>query len=77
MPKSMYQKGVIIRAIHFEEDFDSGSGKSFRGPNAAADMAKTLTRTVTGEWLYSKYRKFIVVGLQTERYVAIPLYTRT
>ncbi len=77
MPKAMYQKGVIIRAIHFEEDFERGSGKSFRGPSAAADMAKTLTRTVTGEWLYSKYRKFIVVGLLTERYVAVPLYTRT
>ncbi len=75
MQKSMYKLGVVIRAPHHEEDRDGGNGGSFRGPDVAAQMARTLTKTVTGEWLFTKHRKFIVVALHKNNYHALPLYT--
>lgn len=75
MQKLMYKLGVVIRAPHHEEDRDGGSVGSFRGPDAAEQMARTLTKIVTGEWLFTKHRKFIVVALHRNNYHALPLYT--
>jgi hypothetical protein len=76
MAKEKYQLGVIIRAPLHTEDFDQGTGKSFRGSDAEEKMQKSIVKSALGDYVHSKIRKFIVVSLLDEdQYMAVPLYT--
>ncbi len=76
MAREKYQLGVIIRAPLHTEDFDQGSGRSFRGSDAAEKIQKSISKSALGDFVHSKIRKFIVVSLlDDDQYMAVPLYT--
>ena len=73
MPKSKYKMGTIIRAPLHEED--SAGGKSACGPDAGIGPIRMVSRSALGDAVHSKYRKLIVISLQHDHYLVLPLYT--
>lgn len=76
LARHKYQLGVIIRAPLHTEDFDQGTGKSYRGSDATQKMQKYISQSALGDFVHSKIRKFIVVSLlDGDHYMAVPLCT--
>lgn len=75
MLRGEYSLGTIIRAPLHEEDFDGGTGASFPPDMRKSMMAKAISESPLGGAIHTKYRKFIVVALFDDHYMAVPIYS--
>ena len=75
MLRSEYNLGIIIRAPLHEEDVDGGTGASFPIELRESMMAQTISESPLGGAIHTKCRKFIVVALFDDHYMAVPVYS--
>ncbi|KAI9808879.1 MAG: hypothetical protein M1827_007154 [Pycnora praestabilis] len=65
--KELYRVGMIFRAVHHEPHYNQG--------NKVDITNKYRTETRCYGVIESKFRKFIVIGLLADHYIAIPVYS--
>ena len=75
LAKHRYKLGTIIRAPLHEEDYSGGNCESYPLETRALMKAKTITESPVGGVIHTKFRKFIVVALFDDHYLAVPLYS--
>ncbi|KAL2044816.1 hypothetical protein N7G274_002591 [Stereocaulon virgatum] len=75
MLRGEYSLGTIIRAPLHEEDLDGGTGASFPVELRESMMARTISASPLGGAIHTKWRKFIVVALFDDHYMAVPIYS--
>ena len=75
MAKSRYKLGTIVRAPLHEEDYSGGCCESYPVETRALIKAKTITESPVGGAIHTKFRKFIVVALFDDHYLAVPMYS--
>jgi nitrite reductase/ring-hydroxylating ferredoxin subunit len=75
MLRGEYSLGTIIRAPLHEEDLDGGTGASFPVDLRESMMARTISQSPLGGAIHTKCRKFIVVALFDDHYMAVPVYS--
>ncbi len=75
LAKHRYRLGTIVRAPLHEEDYSGGNCESYPHETRALMKAKTITESPVGGVIHTKFRKFIVVALFDDHYLAVPLYS--
>ncbi|KAK0514933.1 hypothetical protein JMJ35_002312 [Cladonia borealis] len=75
LAKHRYRLGTIVRAPLHEEDYSGGNCESYPLETRALMKAKTITESPVGGVIHTKFRKFIVVALFDDHYLAVPLYS--
>ena len=75
LAKHRYRLGTIVRAPLHEEDYSGGNCDSYPLETRALMKAKTITESPVGGVIHTKFRKFIVVALFDDHYLAVPLYS--
>ena len=75
LAKYRYRLGTIVRAPLHEEDYSGGTCDSYPLETRALMKAKTITESPVGGVIHTKFRKFIVVALFDDHYLAVPLYS--
>lgn len=75
LAKQRYRLGTIVRAPLHEEDYSGGTCESYPPETRALMKTKTITESPVGGVIHTKFRKFIVVALFDDHYLAVPLYS--